>query len=409
MISWLWSSCHGSQDFIQPLELKEMSMKKLFIVTLFLISVHVLVSCSNNDDAKQKDATTPQKTTIKIGVVLPLTGDGAAYGKKEKNGIELAIQETNQALRDRNLEIIPVYEDSQGVPAPAVAAFTKLIDIDKVVALIGGAFSSSTLAMVPIADKKKIVVLSPSASSPKLSGSSKFFFRVWPSDTAEGAVMAEVAIARLQLKKIAILYGNNDYGLGLKDVFAQKIKEQGGQIATIESYNEGDSDFRSQLTKIKSMDVDAIYMPGYYKEFAKILKQAKELGVDAQFMSCGTFHEPEILQIAGNAAEGVVFVQPYFDRNSEAPVTKNFVASYEKQFGLEAGVYAAHGYDAAKILGEVIIDGNQDSPSIQIALLGIRDFPGVTGKTTFIEGGDVVKTYRVMKVHNNKFKGFDNG
>ena len=378
-------------------------MKKLFIITLFLISVLVLVSCSKNDDAEQKDATTPQKTTIKIGVVLPLTGDGAAYGKKEKNGIELAIQETNQALRDRNLEIIPVYEDSQGVPAPAVAAFTKLIDIDKVVALIGGAFSSPTLAMVPIADKKKIVVLSPSASSPKLSGSSKYFFRVWPSDTAEGSVMAEVAITRLQLKKIAILYGNNDYGLGLKDVFAQKIKEQGGQIATIESYNEGDSDFRSQLTKIKSMDVDGIYMPGYYKEFAKILKQAKELGVDVQFMSCGTFHEPEILQIAGNAAEGVVFVQPYFDRNSEDPITKNFVTSYETQFGVEAGVYAAHGYDAAKILGKIIIDGNQDSPSIHIALLEIRDFPGVTGKTTFIEGGDVVKQSRVMTVRHGDF------
>ena len=344
-------------------------MKKLFVVTLFLISILVLVSCSNNDDAKQKDAITPQKTTIKIGVVLPLTGDGAAYGKKEKNGIELAIQETNKALRDQNIEIIPVYEDSQGVPAPAVAALTKLIDIDKIVAVIGGAFSSPTLAMVPIADKKKIVVLSPSASSPKLSGSSRFFFRVWPSDTAEGAVMAEVAITQLQLKKIAILYGNNDYGMGLKDVFVQKVKQQGVQIATIESYNEGDSDFRSQLTKIKSMDVDGIYMPGYYKEFAKILKQAKELGVDAQFMSCGTFHEPEILQIAGNAAEGVVFVQPYFDRNSEDPITKNFVASYEKQFGIEAGVYAAHGYDAAKILGKVIIDGNQDSPSIQTALL----------------------------------------
>lgn len=377
-------------------------MKKIFVVTLFLISVLVLVSCSKNDDTEQKDATT-QKTIIKVGVVLPLTGDGAAYGKKEKNGIELAIQETNQALRDRNIEIIPVYEDSQGVPAPAVAAFTKLIDIDKIVTLIGGAFSSPTLAMVPIADKKKIVVLSPSASSPKLSGSSRFFFRVWPSDTAEGAMMAEVAITQLQLKKIAILYGNNDYGMGLKDVFAQKVKQQGVQIATIESYNEGDSDFRSQLTKIKSMDVDGIYMPGYYKEFAKILKQAKELGVNAQFMSCGTFHEPEILQIAGNAAEGVVFVQPYFDRNGEDPVTKNFVASYEKQFGVEAGVYAAHGYDAAKILGKVIIDGNQDSSSIQIALLELRNFPGVTGKTTFIEGGDVIKTSRVMTVKNGTF------
>lgn len=379
-------------------------MKKLFVVTLFLISLLVLVSCSNNDDAKQKDAITPQKTTIKIGVVLPLTGDGAAYGKKEKNGIELAIQETNQALRDRNIEIIPVYEDSQGVPAPAVAAFTKLIDIDKVVALIGGAFSSPTLAMVPIADKKKIVVISPSASSPKLSGSSKYFFRVWPSDTAEGAVMAEVAITRLQLKKIAILYGNNDYGMGLKDVFAQKIEQQGAQIATIESYNEGDSDFRSQLTKIKSMGADGIYMPGYYKEFAKILKQAKELGVNAQFMSCGTFHEPEIIQIAGNAAEGVVFVQPYFDRNGEDPVTKNFVESYEKQFGIEAGVYAAHGYDAARVLGEVISKGSLNSSSIQSSLLNIRNFPGVTGETTFIEGGDVVKQSRVMFVQEGEFR-----
>lgn len=372
------------------------TLRKLLVLGL-LLSLSFAFGCS------KKKARTRE---IKIGVVLPLTGGGGAYGQKEKNGIELAIEQANANGGIDGRKIVAIYEDSKGEPAPAVSGLQKLINVEKVKVVIGGAFSSPTLAMVPIAHKKKVVIMSPTASSPKLSGSSPFFFRVWPSDTSEGAKMAEVAIQRLKLNSFAVIYGNNDYALGLKDVFAAKVKDMGKKVLGVEVYNEGDSDFRTQLTRIKEKTPDGIYMAGYYKEFANILKQAKELGIKSQFLSCGTFHEPEVLKLAGGAAEGVVFVQPYFDRNSADPVTKAFVTAYEKRFNIEAGVYAAHGYDAARVVLEVMKHGKTSAEELRKGLLELKNFPGVTGKTTFVEGGDVIKPSRVMKVEKGKFVGF---
>ena len=229
----------------------------------------------------KKRETLKEASVCKIGVILPLSGDGAAYGKKERDGIALAVEETNAALAATGRKIEAIYEDSKGLPAPAASAIQKLINIDKVPVVIGDAFSSPTLAMVPIADRNKVVIVSPSASSPKLSGASRYFFRVWPSDMAEASIMAEVAIKKLGFNSFAVLYGNNEYGLGLKDVFSAKVKEMGKKVLAVEAYNEGDMDFRAQLAKIKDVAPEAIYLGGYYKEFAKILKQAKELGIDA--------------------------------------------------------------------------------------------------------------------------------
>jgi branched-chain amino acid transport system substrate-binding protein len=383
---------------------KEYKMKRfanlkcvfVLLVVVFVILFTTFIGCAKKSEPKE----------IKIGAILPLTGDGAAYGQKEKNGIELAVQQANESGCINGKKVKVVYEDSQGIPAPAVSAAQKLINIEKVSVIIGDAFSSPTLAMVPVAHQNKVVIMSPSASSPKLSGASPFFFRVWPSDTSEGTKMAEVAIQELKLNKFSVIYGNNDYAVGLKDVFIAKIKEMGKEIVAVEVYNEGDSDFRTQLARIKEKSPDAIYMPGYYKEFVKILTQAKEMGIKAQFLSCGTFHEPEILKAPGNIAEGVVFVQPYFDRNSNDPVTKAFVAAYEKRFNLEAGVYDAHGYDAARVILDVMKQGKISAEDVRKGLLALKDFPGVTGKTTFIEGGDVIKPARVMIVKEGRFVDF---
>lgn len=342
---------------------------------------------------------TQRQSELRIGVVLPLTGDGAAYGEKEKEGVMLAIEEHNASS---STKITVFYEDSQGSPAPAASAAQKLI-AQGVAVIIGDAFSSPTLAMVPIADKSNTVLISPSASSPKLSGSSKFFFRVWPSDVSEASIMARIAVERMDLSTFAIFNGNNEYGIGLRDVFKAAVDSLGKTVLLTENYNEGDSDFRVQLVKIKASSPQAIYLGGYYREFAKILQQARELGITSQFLSCGTFHEPEVITLSGGAAEGVVFVQPYFNRESRDSITQNFVRAYESKFKSEAGVYAAHGYDAAEVIAAVIDMGNVTSEEIRAGLLTLTDFPGVTGATTFIEGGDVIKPARVMTVRQGKF------
>ena len=372
-------------------------MKKVWIpiiVVIVALATIIPLSCKKEPE------------TIKIGVVLPLTGDGAAYGQKEKEGVELAIDEINNSGGINGVKLTGKYEDSQGAPGPAVSATQKLITQDKVKIIIGDAFSSPTLAMVPITDKNKIILMSPSASSPKLSGASQYFFRIWPSDIAEGSQMAEIAMGRMKLRSFATLTGNNEYAQGLRGVFETTVTKNGGKILVSEIYNEGDKDFRSQLTKIKSASPDAIYLAGYYKEFALILKQAREIGIKSQFLSCGTFHEPEIIKIAGKAAEGVVFVQPYFDRKSPDPAIQKFVLNYEKKFNSEAGVYAAHSYDAMMTLGEAMKIGYKNTDMIRDNLLKLKDYSGATGKITFITGGDVIKTARVMTVKNGQFSDF---
>ena len=338
-----------------------------------------------------------------IGSILPLTGDGASYGKEIKNGIDLAVEQENREGGVDNRKIVVRYEDSAGDPKQAVSAMQKLMSQSRPEAVIGDAFSSPALAIAPIANRDKIVMISPTASSPKLSGAGPYFFRNWPSDEAEATAMAEFAVKRRDLRRFAILYSTSAYGVGLKDVFAQKIPELGATVVAQEAFREGDVDFRAQLTKIKGQRPDAVYITGYWKEFANILKQARELGLSSQFLSCGTFHEPKLLQIAGNAAEGVVFVQPMYDPASAAPAVSEFVSAFKSRFGIEPGLYAAHGYDATRILIEAARSAEGRSVTLRDAVAQTKGFVGVTGNTSFNGKGDVVKGSRIMAVSGGRF------
>jgi len=374
-------------------------MKKLWIILSVVVVVALAIVLILTQTKKEANE-------IKIGVVLPLSGDGAAYGQKEREGIDLAVEKVNKAGGVNGSKIVAIYEDSQGSPTPAVSATQKLITQNKVKVIIGDAFSSPTLAMVPITDKNKIILMSPTASSPKLSGSNEYFFRIWPSDVAEGSIMAEIAFNQLKLRSYGVFSGNNEYSQGLKNVFEATVSKMGGSILISELYNEGDKDFRTQLAKIKAKSPEAIYLAGYYKEFALILNQIREMGIKTQVLSCGTFHEPEILKTARIAAEGVIFVQPYFDRKNPDPVVQRFVDDYEKKFKSEAGVYAAHAYDALMVLSEAMKNVWKNTNDIRDNILRLKAYPGATGKITFIAGGDVIKPLRVMTVRNGQFTDF---
>jgi branched-chain amino acid transport system substrate-binding protein len=334
---------------------------------------------------------------IKIGAVLPLTGDGAKYGEEARNGIELALEDI------KDLKIKVVYEDDQGTVNGAINAFNKLVESVKVPIIIGPMYSSTALAVAPLGEKKKVVIFSPSASSPELTKAGDYFFRNWPSDVYEGGEMARFAYNNLNLKTIAILSVNLDYGVGLIKVFEKVFKSLGGQILTIEYYDQGATDFRTQLSKIKSLNPEAIYLPGYYTEIGLILRQAKEMGLKTKFLSCVGFDNPKVLEIAGNAAEGVIFARPYYDPESKNPMVKTFVERFRQRFGRDPGIYAAHSYDALKIVVTAIKKGGYSADGIKSALYSIKNFPGVTGNTSFDENGDVEKPIQIMKVKHGSF------
>lgn len=371
-------------------------MKKIWIgigiIAVVILAIVLILTQTRSE---------PEK--VRIGVILPLTGDGATYGKEIKQGIDLAIDEINEEEGIRGRPVVAFYEDDQGLPQPAVSALQKLIDQNKVNVVIGGAFSTPALAMLPICNRRHMLFFSPTASSPELSVPNDYFFRNWPSDTFEGNSMAEFAVSRLGLKKFAILYSNSDYGLGLREVFKKKVIELGGNTVFEDSFSEGMTDFRTQLSKIKQSQPDGIYLVGWYKEFALILRQAREIGVGSQFLSCVTFNKPELLEIAGDTAEGVYFTQPTYDPQSNEANVENFVKSYRKKYDEDPGVYAAHGYDSVKLLALAMKTKGFSVNDIMEGLYSISGYEGTSGMTTFDSNGDVAKPARIFVVRNRKY------
>lgn len=205
-----------------------------------------------------------------IGVTLPLSGDGAAYGKEALNGLNLAADEINAQGGIGGKPVRLAVEDDQGSPKYGVSALQKLIATNSgMQVVIGGGFSQIAAAQIPVCEEKGIVLFSPFASNPDLAKPGDCFFRNWPSDTAEGQEMAKYAFQKLGLRQVAILSSNSDYGVGLRDVFEREFKALGGTVPVALEFAEGDSDFRPQLTRIKDAGADAVYMVGWYKEFVR--------------------------------------------------------------------------------------------------------------------------------------------
>lgn len=344
---------------------------------------------------------------IEIGAILPLTGDAAVYGEEMKRGIELGLEEINQAGGINGKEVKVIYDDDQGLPSIAVNSFQKLIIQDKVEAVIGGAMSSTAMSMAPMAEKNKVVLISPAASTPTLTTIGDFIFRVWPSDTFEASEIAKLAYGKIDLHKISIVYVNNDYGRGAAEIFKSKLENLGGMVPLMEGYEFGNTDFRTILTKVKETRSTGLYIPGYQKELIHILRQAKEMGLKVQFLGGVGFNDPEILNLAGDAAEGTIFTTPYYDAKSSDPIVQRFVNKFLEKYAKEPGIFAAHSYDALKILIEAIKKGGVKGTDIQKALLGIESYPGVTGTITFDKNGDVLKPLRFYIVKGGNFVVYD--
>lgn len=348
---------------------------------------------------------TDSKQKVEIGAVLPLTGDVANYGQDTKAGVDLAVDIANRESKKYEFEI--VYEDSKGLAKEGVLATQKLVNTDKVPAIIGDNVSAPTMAIVPITDKTKVVLLSPSASSPELSGISKYFFRVYPSDTAEGSFMAETAYNKLHLRSVAVLYVNNDFGVGLRHVFSKEFAALGGNIAIAEGYSQGQTDFRTILTTAKDKNPDALYLAGYYKDGGLILKQARELGFTTPMLGATTHEDPQLIAIAGNAAEGLVY--PYstgYDPQSQRDVVKEFIGQFKNRYKKDPGLIAALGYDCANLLVKAVEDEGTSPEAIRTYLTKAKDFPGAAGNISFDEKGDVHKPILLKTVRDGAFTSY---
>lgn len=388
-------------------------MKKrimVFCLSAVLI-VGMLSGCSSAPDTDiSTNIDTPTDSdsdsdVIKIGVFEPMTGANAAGGQMTVEGIELANEKFPEIL-GKKVKLVVVDNKSEKVDAANAAS--KLIEKDKVVAIIGSYGSSLSMAAGDIVKNAKVPAVGCSPTNPLVTLNNDYYFRVCFIDPFQGTVMANYAFNELGAKKAAIIQDvQNDYSVGLSKYFVDAFTELTGDpdsIVATTSYNAGDQDFSAQLTNVRSLNPDVIFAPGNYGESALLIKQARDLGMDLPILGGDTWESPEFLSIGGDAVEGIVLSTHF---TAEKPVTATsevFLSDYRTKFNKEANAFAALGYDAYLVILDAIEKANSVDPvKIRDEIANTSGFVGATGNISLDENGDAVKSAVINKVENGKF------
>jgi branched-chain amino acid transport system substrate-binding protein len=341
---------------------------------------------------------------ILVGEYGSLTGTTATFGQSTNNAIQMAFEQINAAGGVLGKKVRVIVEDDQSKPEEAATAVTKLINQNHVVAMLGEVSSSRSLAAAPICQANGVPMISPSSTNPRVTQVGDYIFRVCFIDPFQAEVGARIAWEILHLKKVAILSDvRNDYSVGLQTFFRQTFKGFGGEIVAEQSYSEGDSDFRAQLTQIKSANPEGIYVPGYYTEVGTIARQARELGITVPLIGGDGWDSPRLWEIGGEALNGCHFSNHY-SVDDPAPAVQKFVTDYRAKYNQTPDALAALGYDAARILADAMTRaGSTNGDKVRDALSVTKDFQGVTGTITINKERNAVKPAVVLKIENGKF------
>lgn len=371
---------------------------RLLATLLALLMLVVVAGCGGS-------SSTGGKPSVVVAMVNPLSGDAATYGLSHKNGFELAREEINKAGGVKGQQIDALFHDDTGDPKQAAAGAQKFADQKSVVAVVGSALSSNTLAMAPITDKAKLPHSVVSSSTPKLSGISPYFFRMAVQDAQIGILMGDLMAQKLNAKKVAILYPNNDFGKGLSAVVEAQLKSHNVTIVSNQAYLATDKDYSGLLTGIKAQGVDAIAVCGTYTDGGLITKQSGELGLQVPIVSGPGFYSPKFVEIAGKSAERAIFLNAFVSTNPD-PAVQSFVKKYKEKYGMAPDTFAALGYDQmyvlAKAMEKAAEKGQITRENVREAMAATK-YTGVTGTVTFNDKGDWVRPYLYLTVKDGEF------
>ena len=339
-----------------------------------------------------------QEKSFKIGAVLPLTGEGSVYGQPVKKGVELAFEQL-EASDDFPYPVELEVHDSESNPEKAKQLAEQLYD-EGALAVIGGVITPEALEMVSIADKYNQVLISPSASSPELTGISKNFYRVFPSDAREGATMGNFATQKLKSEKVVILAKEHEYARGIQQQFKEQFEQFGGEVLESIEFPSVPSDLSGLVERVMTLEPDAVYLAAYAPDLAKMIGGLRDLGYKGTIFTTSAFAAPEIIEQVGKPAEGVFLTQAAFDTESENPKVQAFVGPFREKYGVNPDLYAVHGYDSVMVLAEAAKKGDFMPSEFWSKIRSLRDFEGATGTVQFDERGDVQKFPRVYVVNN---------
>lgn len=376
-----------------------MNRKAVLILTATLLFVGICIAVILQ---KKEQRVESKGQEIVIGCILDLTGPVAPYGQWSKKGLELALDDLPRKKWAQSLKVRLVIEDGKSSPKDAVSAFNKLITKDRVKVVIITTGSSSVLSLAPIANERHVVLFTPAASAPEITQAGDYVFRNRVSGLYEVQELATAAYNILSLRRVSCLVVNNDFGQSYRTAFEDDFRKLGGDIASVESFDQGATDLRAQLTKLKQVRSDAVYLVGYAVECGHALRQAREIGLDTRWLSTIGIEAPKVIEIAGNATDGVIYTAPRYV--TDDPETKHFDEVYREKFGEGSNMYAANTYDAVMILAQVISEKGYDAGAIRSGLYEVKDYPGVSGLTTFDRNGDAIKPMVLKVIKDGKFE-----
>lgn len=388
-------------------------MKKIsFLLVLMMILSAFMVGCG---DSGTDSGALPEK--IIVGVFEPLTGANAGGGELELQGIELAHEMYSTVTIDgTEIPVELAIADNKSDKTEASNAARNLVDSKDAHVVVGSWGSGFSMAAGPIFEDSEVPAIGTSCTSPLVTRGMPYYFRVCFIDPFQGTVMAKYAFEE-GFKKIAVVQEvSNDYAVSLSSFFQQAFRELTGDesdavgeeysIVSVLNYNTNDQDFSAQLTDIKNSGAEAIFAPGNFTETALLMKQARELGIDLQFLGGDTWETPPLLSIAGEAAEGAVYSSFYDPEAPLTDMTATFLDAFAAKYGEEeqpAGVTAC-GFDAYLLaLDAINRAGSVEGSSIRDALAETKEFEGAAGFVTLDDNGDAIKPAVIKTVKDGKF------
>jgi len=381
----------------------------LFFSYLVLFSFGVFISSCKSLEVK-KDASSEkiislQNEELVIGHVGAFTGSEASFGQSIRNGIQMAVAMVNKrgGVKGKTLRLIS--KDDHGDPKQSEKTTENLIKEDKVIAILGAAASSRSIAMAKVAQKHGIPMITPSSTNPKVTEVGDFVFRVCFIDPFQGPVMARYVFEVMKAKKVAIIRDiKSEYSVGLAQFFKQKFVEMGGEVVQDQSYSALDVDFKSQLSAIKAAKPELIYVPGYYSDVANIIVQARKMGIKVPFAGGDGWESSELFKIGGDSLEGSFFTSHYSPSKKD-PILRKFVSLYRKKYGVIPDALAALGYDAAQVLIEALKKSPDLNPiTLRNAIASTLNYKGVTGNITLDSNRNAVKSAVIYTIAKGKPK-----
>ncbi len=380
-------------------------MKKIAALLLaFIMTASLFSGCKKVDTSSTTAAT--DSNTIKIGVFEPLTGANAAGGEAEVEGIKIANKLYPEVL-GKKVEI--VVADNKSDKAQATTAVARLIEKDKVSAIIGSWGSGYSMAAGELVKKNKVPAVGASCTNPLVTKGNDYYFRVCYLDPFQGTIMANYAFKSGAKKAAIVQEVSNDYAVGLATYFKEafiKLTGDPNSVVTTVNYNTNDQEFGAQLSTVKAANPDVVFAPGNFTESALVMKQARQLGITAPFLGGDTWDIDEFTSVGGKDVEGAT-ISTFFD--DAAPVTaegKKFVKAYKEAYpNKNMAAVTALGYDAYLVIIKAIEAGNSSEPTaIREALAKTKGVEGATGMLTFTADGDADKNSAIIKeVKNGKF------